>query len=178
MEYDIIFITGEAYFDHPLCGIAILKRLLEKNGFSVGIIKMPYSSENITKLGRPKVFFGVTSGSLDSMLRNYTALKRLRIDDPNISDEDINGYVPDRGVIVYSNWIRQHFKDSIIVLGGTEATLRRFTHYDYWDNKLRKPILVDSRADVLAFGNSEKQILEIARKLKTAYADEQQQDQY
>ena len=172
MEYDIIFITGEAYFDHPLCGIAILKRLLEKNGFSVGIIKMPYSSENITKLGRPKLFFGVTSGSLDSMLRNYTALKRLRIDDPNISDEDINGYVPDRGVIVYSNWIRQHFKDSIIVLGGTEATLRRFTHYDYWDNKLRKPILVDSRADVLAFGNSEKQILEIARKLKTAYADE------
>ena len=171
MTYDIIFITGEAFFDHPLSGVAILKRLLEKHGFSVGMIEMPFHDENVLKLGRPRLFFGVTSGSIDSMLRNYNALKRLRIDDPNV-DEEIHGYVPDRADIVYSNWIRKHFKDSIIVLGGTEATLRRFTHYDYWDNKLRKPILVDSRADILCFGNSEKQILEVAERLKSAYENE------
>jgi len=144
MIYDIIFVTGEAFFDHPLSGIAILKRLLEKNGYSVGIIEMPYSDSDILKLGKPRLFFGVSSGSIDSMLRNYNALKRLRIDDP--FDDGVEGHVPDRAVIVYSNWIRKHFKDSLIVLGGTEATLRRFTHYDYWDNKLRKPILADSRA--------------------------------
>ena len=170
MIYDIIFITGEAFFDHPLSGIAILKRWLEKHGYSVGIIEMPYSDSEVLKLGKPRLFFGLSSGSMDSMLRNYNALKRLRIDDPN--DDGINGYVPDRAIIVYSNWVRKHFKDSIIVLGGTEATLRRFTHYDYWDNKLRKPILVDSRADILAFGNSEKQILEIADRLKEAYSDD------
>jgi uncharacterized radical SAM protein YgiQ len=170
MTYDIIFITGEAFFDHPLSGIAILKRWLEKHGYSIGIIEMPYTDTDILKLGKPRLFFGLTSGSMDSMLRNYNALKRLRIDDPR--DENFNGYVPDRAVIVYSNWVRKHFKDSIIVLGGTEATLRRFTHYDYWDNKLRKPILVDSRADILCYGNSEKQILEIADRLKKAYSDD------
>lgn len=168
--YDIIFITGEAFFDHPLSGIAILKRWLEKNGFSVGIIQMPYTDADITRLGKPRLFFGISSGSMDSMLRNYNALKRLRIDDPY--DEDVHGHVPDRAVIVYSNWVRKHYKDSVIVLGGTEATLRRFTHYDYWDNKLRKPILVDSRADILSFGNSEKQILEIASRLKEAYSED------
>jgi len=171
MTYDIIFITGEAFFDHPLSGIAILKRWLEKHGFSVGIIEMPFSDNEITKLGKPRLFFGISSGSIDSMLRNYNALKRLRIDDP--FDDDVEGYVPDRAVIVYSNWVRKHFKDSILVLGGTEATLRRFTHYDYWDNKLRKPILVDSRADILSYGNSEKQILEIANRLKEACVNDE-----
>jgi len=170
MIYDIIFISGEAFFDHPLSGIAILKRWLEKHGYSVGVIEMPYSDKDILKLGRPRLFFGLSSGSMDSMLRNYNALKRLRIDDPY--DDGVGGFVPDRAIIVYSNWVRKHFKDSIIVLGGTEATLRRFTHYDYWDNKLRKPILVDSRADILSFGNSEKQILEIADRLKDAYSDD------
>jgi uncharacterized radical SAM protein YgiQ len=170
MTYDIIFISGEAFFDHPLSGVAILKRLLEKHGFSVGVIEMPYSDNEVLKLGKPNLFFGITSGSMDSMLRNYNALKRLRIDDPH--EDDVHGYVPDRAVITYSNWIRKHFKDSIMILGGTEATLRRFTHYDYWDNKLRKPILVDSRADILSYGNSEKQILEIADRLKKVYSDE------
>jgi uncharacterized radical SAM protein YgiQ len=170
MIYDIIFISGEAFFDHPLSGVAILKRWLEKHGFTVGVIEMPYSDSDITKLGKPKLFFGLTSGSMDSMLRNYNALKRLRIDDPY--DDGVQGHVPDRAVIVYSNWVRKHFKESIIVLGGTEATLRRFTHYDYWDNALRKPILVDSRADILSYGNSEKQILEIANRLKEAYSDD------
>jgi len=167
MTYDIIFVMGEAFFDHPLSGAAILKRLLEKNGYSVGIIEMPYSDMDILKLGKPRLFFGVSSGSIDSMLRNYNALKRLRVDDP--FDDGVEGHVPDRAVIVYSNWIRKHFKDSVIVLGGTEATLRRFTHYDYWDNKLRKPILCDSRADILCYGNSEKQILEVAKKIDDSY---------
>ncbi len=170
MTCDIIFITGEAFFDHPLSGIAILKRWLEKNGYSVGIIEMPFSDDEILQHGKPRLFFGVSSGSMDSMLRNYNALKRLRIDDPH--EDDVHGFVPDRADIVYSNWIRKHFKDSVIVLGGTEATLRRFTHYDYWDNKLRKPILVDSRADILCYGNAEKQILEIADRLNSACVDD------
>ncbi|MGV8171981.1 MAG: YgiQ family radical SAM protein [Candidatus Woesearchaeota archaeon] len=169
MTYDIIFISGEAFFDHPLSGIAILKRWLEKHGYSIGIIEMPYSESDILKLGKPRLFFGLSSGSMDSMLRNYNALKRLRIDDPH--DDGVNGYVPDRAIIVYSNWVRKNFKDTIIVLGGTEATLRRFTHYDYWDNKLRKPILVDSRADILSYGNSEKQILEIAQRIEAGYKE-------
>lgn len=163
MAYDIIFVVGELFFDHPLCGIAILKRLLEKNGYTVGIIEMPERDDDIERLGKPNLFFGVSSGSIDSMVRNYTPLKKLRKDDKNL---DYNESVPDRAVIVYSNWIRQHFKGSKIVLGGAEATLRRFAHYDYWDNKLRKPILFDSRADILAYGMAEKQILEIAGRIK------------
>jgi len=159
MEYDIIFITGEPYFDHPLSGTAILKRLLEKHGYKVGLIETPKEAE-IKKLGKPRLFFGISSGSMDSMVRKYTPLKKLRIDDNH------NASIPDRAVIVYSNWVKHFFKDSIIVLGGTESTLRRFTHYDYWSNKLRKPILFDSRADILAYGSAEKQILEIADRIK------------
>src|SRR3989338_10242282 len=163
MEYDVIFVTGEIFFDHPLCGIAILKRLLEKHGYSAGIIEMPQKEEDVKKLGKPRLFFGVSSGSIDSMVRNYTPLKKLRKDDKNL---DYNESVPDRAVIVYSNWIKKYFKDSIIVLGGTEASLRRFVHYDYWDNKLRKPVLFDSRANIIAYGSAEKQILEIAERIK------------
>ncbi|MBS3097357.1 YgiQ family radical SAM protein [Candidatus Woesearchaeota archaeon] len=163
MEYDIIFVTGELFFDHPLCGIAILKRLLEKHGYRVGVIEMPQKDEDVKKLGKPRLFFGVSSGSIDSMVRNYTPLKKLRKDDKNL---DYNESVPDRAVIVYSNWIKKYFKDSIIVLGGTEASLRRFVHYDYWDNKLRKPVLFDSRANIIAYGSAEKQILEIAERIK------------
>jgi len=163
MQYDIIFISGEAYFDHPLCGIAIIKRLLEKQGYKIGIIEMPKKEEEIISLGEPKLFFGVSSGGIDSMVRNYTPLKKLRSEDPHL---DYKEEVPDRAVIVYCNWIRKNFKDVKIVLGGTEASLRRFVHYDYWDNNLRKPILFDSRADILAYGNAEKQTLEIAERLK------------
>ena len=163
MEYDIIFVTGELYFDHPLCGVAILKRWLEKHGFTVGIIEKPVKEEEITKLGKPKLFFGVTSGTIDSMVRNYTPLKRLREDDDHV---DYAEKVPDRAVSVYSNWIKHMFKGSIIVLGGTEASLRRFVHYDYWQNRLRKPILFDTRADIMAYGSAEKQVLEIASRIK------------
>jgi uncharacterized radical SAM protein YgiQ len=163
MVYDIIFVVGEIYFDHPLSGTAILKRLLEKNGYSVGVIEMPKKKEDIKTLGKPALFFGVSSGSIDSMVRNYTPLKKLRKDDNNL---DYSEEVPDRASIVYSNWIRELFKDSTIVLGGVEASLRRFVHYDYWDNKLRRPILFDSRAQILAYGSAEKQILEIAQRVK------------
>jgi len=163
MMHDVILITGEAFFDHPLCGVAILKRLLEKNGYHVGIVEMPKRADDIEEFGKPTLFFGVSSGSIDSMVRNYTPLKKLRREDKNLN---YNESVPDRAVIVYSNWIKNKFKGSKIVLGGTEASLRRFVHYDYWDNKLRKPILFDSRADILAYGNAEKQILEIANRIK------------
>ncbi|MFA6073431.1 MAG: YgiQ family radical SAM protein [Candidatus Woesearchaeota archaeon] len=172
MTYDIIFILGEAYFDHPLSGPGLLKRLLEKQGFSVGVIDTPRTAKDIANLGKPRLFFAVSSGSIDSMLRNYTPLKKLRSEDPNKDDDIDDSFVPNRAVIVYCNWIRQHFKESILVIGGVEATLRRFTHYDYWDNKLRKPILVDSRADILLYGNSEKQIIEVANKLNDFYTNQ------
>jgi uncharacterized radical SAM protein YgiQ len=163
MQYDIIFVLGEVFFDHPLCGVAILKRWLEKNGYSVGIIEKPTREEEISSLGKPKLFFGVTSGAIDSMVRNYTPLKKARDEDEHLDyDED----VPDRAVLVYCGWIKKLFKESKIVLGGTEATLRRFTHYDYWQNRLRKSILLDSRADILVYGSGEKQILEISEKIK------------
>lgn len=163
MEYDIIFVVGEVFFDHPLCGVAILKRLLEKHSYKVGVIEMPQSDADIAKLGKPRLFFGVSSGSIDSMVRNYTPLKKLRSADKNL---DYNEHVPDRAVIVYCNWIRKYFRDSIMAIGGVEASLRRFAHYDYWSNRLRKPILLDSRADILVFGNGEKQILEISNRLR------------
>ncbi len=163
MQYDIIFVLGEVYFDHPLCGVAILKRLLEKKGYLIGIIEKPTREEEISSLGKPKLFFGVTSGAIDSMVRNYTPLKKARNEDEHL---DYNEDVPDRAVLVYCGWIKKFFKDSKIVLGGTEATLRRFTHYDYWQNRLRKSILLDSRADILVYGSGEKQILEISEKIK------------
>jgi uncharacterized radical SAM protein YgiQ len=161
--YDVILVTGEVFFDHPLCGAAIIKRILEKNGFSVGIIEQPQSAEDVKKHGKPNLFFGVTSGAIDSMVRNYTPLKKSRAEDPN---SDYDEHVPDRAVIVYSNWIKQFFKGVPIILGGTEGSLRRFSHYDYWDNKVRKSVLFDAKADLLVFGNGEKQVIEIANRLK------------
>jgi len=162
MTYDIIFILGEKYIDHPLCGIALLKRYLEKNNFTVGVIATPQHEKDITKLGKPNFFFGISSGAIDSMLRNYTALKKPREEaDPTYKKE-----VPDKAVLVYSNWVKKYSKDSVIVLGGVEASLRRFTHYDYWEDKLKKSILLSSRANILVYGYGEKQCLEIAKRLK------------
>jgi uncharacterized radical SAM protein YgiQ len=162
MVYDIIFILGERFCDSPLCGVAILKKILEKEGYSVEIIEIPKREEDISKFGKPRLFFGISSGSIDSMLRNYTALKKRR------EDKEINNYiqeVPDRAVLVYSNWVKKLFKDSKIVLGGIEASLRRFSHYDYWQDSVRRSILLESRADILSYGYSEKQIIEIAKRL-------------
>jgi len=164
MQHDIIFISGEIYFDHPLCGTAILKRLLEKYGYKVGVIEKPVTEQEATKLGQPKLFFAVSSGAIDSMVRNYTPLKKRRGEDEH-SDYDEN--VPDRAVTVYCNWLRKNYKNTPLIIGGTEATLRRFVHYDYWENRLRKSILLDSRADLLVYGPGEKQILEIASRIKS-----------
>jgi uncharacterized radical SAM protein YgiQ len=168
-KYDIILVIGELFFDHPMSGPGILKRLLEKYGYSVGIIEQPQKIEDIKILGKPNLFFGITSGSIDSMIRNYTPLKKRRDEDENL---DYDEKVKDRAVIVYSSWIKEAFKDSIIVLGGSEATLRRFVHFDYWDNKIRKPILFDAKANILVYGNGEKQILEIAKRLKENIDDD------
>src|SRR3989339_392628 len=162
MNYDIIFILGEKYFDHPLCGITILKRLLEKNGYKVGVIETPKKSSDITKLGKPNLFFGIGSGAIDSMLRNYTALKKERTWEKDKYKKEL----PDRAVTVYSKWVKENYKGTKLIIGGVEASLRRFTHYDYWDNKLRKSILMDTRADILVYGYGEKQILEIALRIK------------
>ena len=164
-QFDVILITGDIYIDHPLCGIAIIARILEKNGYSVGIIETPNwkKDKDFKKLGKPKLFFGISSGSMDSMLDNYTPLKKKRSLDRY---RKYKSKKPDRAVIVYANMVRKNFSDSPIVIGGIEASLRRFVHYDYWDNNLRKPILLDTRADILAYGNAEYSIIEIAKRFE------------
>ncbi len=161
-NYDIIFISGEVYYDHPMSGVAILKRVLEKKGFTVAVIT-PNQESDVLKYGKPNLYFAVSSGSMDSMLRNYTPLKRRREDDPHNKYEIT---VPDRATILFCNWIRKNFKGSKLVIGGVEASLRRFTHYDYWDNKLRRSILNDTRADILSYGSSEKQMVEISERIR------------
>lgn len=168
-QYDIIFITADEYFDHPNCGIAILKRVLEDKGYSVEVISKPNWNQNddFLKLGTPKLFFGITSGPVDSMLNNYTPLKKKRNEDEYLKESNKNyNPMPDRAVTVYCNKIRELFKDSLIVIGGVESSLRRFAHYDYWQNRVRKSILLDSRADCLVYGNGEKQIIEISSRIK------------
>lgn len=161
-DFDIIIVSAEYYDDHPSSGIGILARVLNAKGFNVGIIEKPKSKEDFTKLGVPKLCFCITSGSIDSMVNNYTPLKRRRADDKYNSVDE----VPDRAVIFYCNKIKEYFKQCKIVIGGIEASLRRFAHYDYWDNKIRRSIVFDSRADILVYGNGEKQITEIAERLK------------
>jgi len=158
---DIILITGEYYDDHPLSPVGIIAKVIDAKGYRVGIIEKPETKEQFTKLGAPRLCFGVTSGSIDSMVHNYTPLKRKRIEDRH---SDVTK-LPDRAVIFYCNKLRQYFKSCVIVIGGIEASLRRFAHYDYWDNNVRRSILLDSRANILVYGNGEKQIIEIAERL-------------
>lgn len=161
-DFDIILISGEYYDDHPLSPVGVIAKVLDAKGYRVGVIEKPERKEQYTKLGAPRLCFGVTSGSIDSMVHNYTPLKRKRIEDAH-SDAT---KMPDRAVIVYCNRIKEYFKTSVIVIGGIEASLRRFAHYDYWENKVRRSILLDSRANILVYGNGEKQIIEIAERLK------------
>ena len=166
-KLDIIIVTGDAYIDSPYIGAATIGRYLQSKGFSVGIISQPdINSDEIKKLGEPKLFWGVTGGSVDSMVANYTAsLKKRKSDD--YTPGGINNKRPDRALIVYTNLIRQHFKNTApIVLGGIEASLRRIVHYDYWSNKLRKSILFDAKADYLVYGMGESSVLQIANTLK------------
>lgn len=166
-QLDFVLVTGDAYVDHPSFGTAIIGRTLESQGFTVGIIAQPnwHNADDFKKLGKPKYGFLVNSGNIDSMVNHYTAAKKKRHDD-FYSPGGKSGYRPDRAVIVYCNRIREAYKDIPIVLGGIEASLRRFAHYDYWDNKVRRSILMDSKADLLIYGMGEKTIIQVAEMLK------------
>jgi len=165
---DIILVTGDTYIDSSFIGSAVIGRVLTSAGYKVGIIAQP-TTENgldITRLGEPKLFWGVTAGSLDSMVANYTALKKRRKSD-DFTPGGQNNRRPDRASIVYCNLIKKYFKKTVpIVLGGIEASLRRVAHYDYWNNKIRRSILVDAKADILIYGMGEKAVLALAEKIK------------
>ena len=163
-ELDVIIFSGDAYIDHPAFGAAVIGRVLENAGYKVAIVPQPDwrgDHRDFTKLGKPRLFFAITAGSMDSMVNHYTAAKRLRSDDAYTPGGKA-GMRPDYCTITYSNILRQLYPDSLIVIGGIEASMRRLTHYDYWSDSLKPSILVDSRADVLVYGMGEKQILEIA----------------
>jgi uncharacterized radical SAM protein YgiQ len=165
-QLDFIIVSGDAYVDHPSFGTAIIGRTLESEGYTVGIIPQPdwRSNEDFSKLGRPRLAFLVNSGNIDSMVNHYTASKKKRSDDL-YSPGGKAGYRPDRALIVYCNKIREAFKDIPVIIGGIEASLRRFSHYDYWDNKVRRSILMDCKADLLIYGMGEKTILQVANLL-------------
>ena len=163
---DIILVTGDAYVDHPSFGMALIGRVLEAQGFRVGIIAQPdwMRAESFTTLGRPNLFFGVTGGNMDSMVNRYTSDRKIRSNDA-YTPEGAGGKRPDRSVIVYSQRCREAYKEVPIVIGGIEASLRRISHYDYWSDKVRRSILMDAKADMLVFGNAERQIIEIAHRM-------------
>lgn len=163
---DIIIVTGDAYVDHPSFGMAVIGRVLEAQGFRVGIISQPdwQSKEAFQILGKPNLFFGVAAGNMDSMINRYTADRKLRHDDA-YSPNDEGGKRPDRAVIVYSQRCREAYKNVPIVVGSIEASLRRIAHYDYWSDKIRRSILLDSRADLLVYGNAERAIVDIAHRV-------------
>jgi uncharacterized radical SAM protein YgiQ len=165
-ELDVIIISGDAYVDHPSFGAAVIGRVLEARGFRVGIIAQPdwRSAEAFRELGRPRLFFGITAGNTDSLVANYTANKRPRQGD-DYAPSGMPGLRPDRAVIVYANRVREAFRDAPIVLGGLESSMRRLAHYDYWDNTVRRSILLDARGDILVYGMGETPIVEIAEKL-------------
>ncbi|MEW6629233.1 MAG: YgiQ family radical SAM protein [Pseudomonadota bacterium] len=165
-ECDIVLVTGDAYVDHPSFGMAIIGRLLESQGFRVGIISQPdwQSAEPFKALGRPRLFFGVTGGNLDSMVNRYTSDRKLRHDDAYTAGGE-GGKRPDRCTIVYTQRCREAYKDVPIVLGGIEASLRRIAHYDYWSDKVRRSILADAKADLLIYGNAERAVVEVANRM-------------
>lgn len=166
-QLDFIIVTGDAYVDHPSFGTAIISRVLENEGFTVGIIAQPNwnNADDFKKLGKPKLGFLVNSGNIDSMVNHYTVARKKRHDDL-YSPGGESGHRPDRAVIVYSNRVREAYKDVPVIIGGIEASLRRFAHYDYWDNKVRRSILLDSKADLLIYGMGEKTVVQIANLLK------------
>ncbi len=163
---DVIIVTGDAYVDHPSFGMAIVGRVLEAQGFRVGIIAQPdwHSAAAFSALGRPNLFFGITGGNMDSMVNRYTADRRVRSDDA-YTPGGAGGKRPDRSVIVYAQRAREAWRDVPIVIGGIEASLRRIAHFDYWSEKVRRSVLLDAKADLLVYGNGERQICEIAHRL-------------
>ena len=163
---DVILVTGDAYVDHPSFGMAVIGRVLERQGFRVGIIAQPdwQSADAFKALGKPNLFWGVTAGNMDSMINRYTADRKIRSDDA-YTPGDVGGKRPDRAAIVYSQRCREAYKDVPIVLGGIEGSLRRIAHYDYWSDKVRRSIVVDSKCDLLLYGNAERALVEVAHRL-------------
>ncbi|MCX7627390.1 MAG: YgiQ family radical SAM protein, partial [Methylophilaceae bacterium] len=159
---DVILVTGDAYVDHPSFGMALVGRLLEAQGFRVGIIAQPdwQSAEAFKALGRPNLYFGVTAGNMDSMVNRYTADRKIRSDDAYTPHGEA-GRRPDRAVLVYSQRCREAYPDAPLVIGSIEASLRRIAHYDYWSDKVRRSVLVDSKADLLIYGNAERALVEL-----------------
>jgi uncharacterized radical SAM protein YgiQ len=163
---DVVIVSGDAYVDHPSFGMAIIGRVLEAQGFRVGIIAQPdwHSAQDFSALGRPNLFFGITAGNMDSMVNRYTADRRIRRDDA-YTPGGMGGKRPDRSVIVYAQRAREAYRDVPVVIGGIEASLRRIAHFDYWSEKVRRSVLLDAKADLLVYGNGERQICELAHRL-------------
>lgn len=163
---DVILVTGDAYVDHPSFGMAVIGRVLEAQGFRVGIIAQPdwTSREDFAVLGKPNLFYGVTAGNMDSMVNRYTSDRKKRSDDAYTPNGE-GGSRPDRSVIVYAQRCREVFPEVPVIIGGIEASLRRIAHYDYWSDKVRRSVLLDAKADLLVYGNGERQIVEIAHRL-------------
>ncbi|MDB6061142.1 MAG: putative radical protein YgiQ [Verrucomicrobiaceae bacterium] len=174
---DVIIVTGDAYVDHPSFGMAVIGRTLEAQGFRVGIIAQPewHSKDAFMALGKPNLYFGVAAGNMDSMINRYTADRRLRHDDA-YTPGDVGGKRPDRAVIVYSQRCREAYSDVPVVIGSIEASLRRIAHYDYWSDKVRRSILLDSKADILLYGNAERAIVEVTHRLANGEPIEQIRD--
>jgi len=165
---DVVIVTGDAYVDHPSFGSAVIARVLLDAGFKVGVVAQPRwsGSDDFTALGRPRLFFGVTAGNVDSLVANYSpSLQRRRADD--FSPGGRAGLRPNRATTVYCNRLRQTYKDVPLVIGGIEASLRRLAHYDYWENTVRRSLLLDTRADILLYGMAEQSIVEVARRLSS-----------
>ena len=163
---DIIIVTGDAYVDHPSFGMAVIGRVLESQGFRVGIIAQPdwQSAQAFKALGKPNLFFGVAAGNMDSMINRYTADRKIRSDDA-YTPGGLGGKRPDRATLVYTQRCKEAWSDVPVIIGGIEASLRRIAHYDYWQDKVRRSILVDSKADLLLYGNAERAIIEVAHRL-------------
>jgi len=163
---DVIIVTGDAYVDHPSFGMAVIGRMLEAQGFRVGIIAQPdwHSAEPFQALGRPNLFFGITAGNMDSMINRYTADRKIRSDDA-YTPGNVGGKRPDRASLVYAQRCREAYAEVPLILGGIEGSLRRIAHYDYWQDKVRRSILVDAKVDLLLYGNAERAIVEIAHRL-------------
>ncbi len=168
---DVILITGDAYIDHPSFGMALIGRLLEQQGFRVGIISQPdwHSANDFRALGRPNLYFGITAGNMDSMVNRYTADRKIRSEDAYTPDGDPNKR-PDRAVVVYAQRAREAFPEVNVVIGSIEASLRRIAHYDYWSDKVKRSVLPDSKADLLVFGNAERAIVDLTHRLAAGEA--------
>ena len=164
-QLDVILFSGDAYVDHPSFGVAVIGRQLEKAGYKVAVVPQPNWQDDLRdfkKLGKPKLFFGVSAGNMDSMVNHYTAAKRLRSNDAYTAG-GASGHRPDYAVKVYSNILKELYPDVPVVIGGIEASLRRLTHYDYWQDKLIPSMLIESGADLLSYGMGDKSIIDIAK---------------